>query len=154
MRAEFSEEDLTKSSLAIHLSDSYEPRCLTAPYSDRKYLVSIATQLAIARNQSHALSVFPNFSKRPPNIAATMETQPTQKPIAVILGPGNWTEWIRSIQRRAETLGVWKYVDPNGDEELQDPKYPEPKDVNTEATKYSALDDDEKEELKELRAQY
>ena len=106
MRAEFSEEDLTKSSLAIHLSDSYEPGCLTAPYSDRKYLVSIATQLAIARNQSYALSVFPNLSKRPPNIAASIETQPMQKPIMVILGPGNWTEWIQSIQHCAKTLGV------------------------------------------------
>lgn len=83
-----------------------------------------------------------------------METQPTQRPTAAILGPNNWTEWIRSIQRRAETLGVWKYIDPAGAEELRDPSYPEPKDVKSTATKYSALSDDEKEELKEQRALY
>jgi len=83
-----------------------------------------------------------------------METQPTQRSVAVILGPNNWTEWIRSIQRRAETLGVWKYIDPAGAEELQDPSYPEPKDVKPTATRYSNLSEDEKEELKEQCALY
>ena len=83
-----------------------------------------------------------------------METQPTQRSTAVILGPNNWTEWIRSIQRRAETLGVWKFVDPAGAEELQDSRYPEVKDVKPTAERYSDLSEDEKEELKEQRAQY
>jgi hypothetical protein len=72
----------------------------------------------------------------------------------MILGPNNWAEWIRSIQRRAETLGVWTYIDPAGSTELQDPSYPEPKNVKSTATKYSDLSDDEKEELKEQRALY
>ena len=83
-----------------------------------------------------------------------METQPTQKSTAVILGPNNWAEWIQSIQHRAETLGVWKFVDPAGAEELRDTQYPEPKDVNPTANRYSDLSEDEKEELKEQRAQY
>src|SRR6266480_3575983 len=83
-----------------------------------------------------------------------METQSTQRSTAVILGPNNWEEWIRSIQRRAETLGVWKFINPARTEELQDPHYPEPKDIKTTAKAYSDLDDDEKEELKEQRTQY
>jgi hypothetical protein len=83
-----------------------------------------------------------------------METQSTQQSVAVILGPNNWAEWIRSIQYRAETLGVWRFVDPAGAEELQDPHYPEPKDVKSAAGKYSDPSIDEKEELKEQYAQY
>ena len=83
-----------------------------------------------------------------------MEFQPIQRPIAVILGPNNWTEWIRSIQRRAETLGVWRYIDPAKTEELRDPSYPESKDVKPTATRYSDLSEDKKEELKEQRAFY
>ncbi len=83
-----------------------------------------------------------------------METQSAQRSVAVILGPSNWEEWIRSIQRRAETLGVWKFVNPTGTDDLQDPHYPEPKDIKATANVYSDLDDDDKEELKEQRAQY
>ena len=83
-----------------------------------------------------------------------METPSTQRSVAVILGLNNWTEWIHSIQHHAETLGVWKYIDSAGAEELQDPSYPEPKDVKPMATRYSDLSEDEKEELKEQRALY
>ncbi len=88
------------------------------------------------------------------DIAVAIETQPTQRSVAIILGLNNWTEWIRSIQHRAETLGVWKYIDPAKTEELQDLSYPEPKDVKQTATRYSDLSEDEKEELKEQCALY
>ena len=78
-----------------------------------------------------------------------METQSTQRSTAVILEPNNWEEWIWSIQRRAETLGIWKFVNPARTEKLQDPHYPEPKDIKMTAKAYSDLNNNEKEELKE-----
>ena len=119
---------------------------------------SVATQFS-----RHIILLIPNDAidqtheclRKPlnqPSIAAAMETQPIQRSIAVILGPSNWTEWIRSIQRRAETLGIWRFVDPAGVEELQDPGYPEIKDIKPTAEKYSDLSEDEKEDLREQRA--
>ena len=52
-----------------------------------------------------------------------------------------------SLKRAAspsdKTLGVWKFIDPAGAEELQDPRYPEPKDIRPAAERYSDLSEDE-----------
>ena len=123
------------------------------------YLAFDATYLPIILPksfQSHTAKclLIDSSSSQPINIAVAMETQPTQWPIAIILGLNNWTEWIRSIQYCVETLGIWKYIDPVKTEELWDLSYPEPKNIKPMATRYSDLSEDEKEELKEQHTLY
>ena len=150
-------------SLAYSVSDSYEPGCswshkvnINTSYtvSEYYYLAFVATYLPIDSPKSfqrHAAECLfiDSSSSQPTNIAVAMETQPTQWSVAVILGLNNWTEWIRSIQHRAETPGVWSYINLAKTKELRNLSYLEPKDVKPMATRYSDLSEDEKEELKE-----
>src|SRR5205809_1110389 len=89
--------------------------------------------IALPKSSQHYTSEFPYINSIL-STNCTIESQPIQRPIVVILGPNNWTEWIRSIQRCAKTLGVWRYIDSAGAEELRDPSYSEPKDIKPIAT--------------------
>ena len=62
-----------------------------------------------------------------------MEIQPRQRSTAVTLGSNNWTEWIWSIQCQVKTLGIWKFIDLAGAEELKDPYYLEAKGIKLTA---------------------
>ena len=98
-------------SLAYSVSDSYEPRRswlhkvnIDTSYSvsEYYYLAFVDTYLPIVLPksfQSHAAEclLIDSSSSQLTNIAVAMETQPTQRSVAIILGPNNWTEWIRSI---------------------------------------------------------
>ena len=71
------------------------------------------------------------------------------------MSPNNWDEWIEFIKRKANANQIWKYVDPSTAADklpkLEEPIRALPKDVNSQKTKLSELDEDEKEDLRMLR---
>jgi len=81
----------------------------------------------------------------------------TSQKISVTLnGPTDWDEWIEVMKTIALAGKVWDYVDPSKDEvpALEEPRLPQPKDINVQATTFGQLSQEEKEEYKLLRQDY
>jgi len=69
----------------------------------------------------------------------------------ILASLNDWDEWIELIKCKANTNQIWKYVNPftPADEllKLKEPTQASPKDVNSQKTKLSELNKDEKKEL-------
>ena len=65
----------------------------------------------------------------------------------------DWDEWIEVIKTSAIASDIWNLVNPAiaNPSTLEEPPAPKPTDVNPRKTTFSALDEDEKEELRELQ---
>lgn len=77
-----------------------------------------------------------------------------EKTTAVLLtSQKDWDEWIEVIKTSAITSDIWNLVNPAiaNPPTLEEPPAPKPTDVNPRKTTFSALDEDEKEELRELQ---
>jgi len=92
-----------------------------------------------------------------------MTSQPSTPAVAVtttviLSSQADWDEWIDLIRLQARTGDVWEYVDPSTSQEklpqLVEPTYPKPSDVRTGTTSYTALSEDEKDELRILRERH
>ena len=85
----------------------------------------------------------------------SQQETPVTTHTVILASPNDWDEWIGIIKRKASANQIWKYVDPStpADElpKLEEPTRASPQDVNSEKTKLSELDEDEKEELRMLR---
>ena len=87
------------------------------------------------------------------------ETTPVIVSSVILASPNDWDEWIEVIKSKANNNRLWKYVDPSTPEadlpQLEEPVRASPQDVNSQGkTKLSELDEDEKEELRMLRADH
>ena len=69
----------------------------------------------------------------------------------IFISLNDWDKWIGIIKRKASANQIWKYINPltPADEllKLEKPTQTSPQDVNSQKTKLSELDEDEKEEL-------
>lgn len=77
-----------------------------------------------------------------------------EKTTAVVLtSQKDWDEWIEVIKTSAIASDIWNLVNPSipNPSTLEEPPAPKPTDVNPQKTTFSALDEDEKEELRELQ---
>src|SRR6266702_6650356 len=85
----------------------------------------------------------------------SQQETPVTTHTVILASPNDWDEWIGIIKRKASANQIWKYVDPSTPEDelpkLEEPTRASPQDVNSEKTKLSELDEDEKEELRMLR---
>ena len=80
----------------------------------------------------------------------------TPKPITCVLnGPGDWNEWMDSIETAAKIAKIWQYVNPETTREAQpalaEPAYPVPSDVKAGAQRLQDLSPVEREELQARR---
>ena len=82
---------------------------------------------------------------------SSQQETPVTTHTVVLASPNDWDEWIELIKRKANANQIWKYVDPSTAADklpkLKEPIRAVPKDVNSQKTKLSELDKDEKEEL-------
>jgi hypothetical protein len=89
---------------------------------------------------------------------SSQQETPVTTHTVVLASPNDWEEWIKVIKRKANANQIWKYIDPSTSEaelpKLVEPTKPAPKDVNSQKTKISELDKDEKEELQTLRLKH
>jgi len=77
-----------------------------------------------------------------------------EKTTAVVLtSQKDWDEWIEVIKTSAIASDIWYLVNPDiaNPPTLEEPPAPKPIDINPQKTTFSALDEDEKEELRELQ---
>jgi hypothetical protein len=77
-----------------------------------------------------------------------------EKTTAVVLtSQKDWDEWIEVIKTSAIASDIWNLVNPSipNPPTLKEPPAPKPTDVNLQKTTFSALDKDEKEELRRLQ---
>ena len=76
-----------------------------------------------------------------------------QKTAVILVSQNDWDEWIEVIKTVAMSEDIWAYVDPDtpNPPPLKEPKTAIPIDVNPKEKTISALDEDEREELQELR---
>ncbi|KAL1990312.1 hypothetical protein VTN49DRAFT_6151 [Thermomyces lanuginosus] len=55
----------------------------------------------------------------------------------ILKGSLNWVDWFERIREKAETYGVWEYIDPSADDRdaptLTKPEYPAPEDIIPQA---------------------
>ena len=72
--------------------------------------------------------------------------------VVVLTSQKNWDEWIEVIKTSAITSDIWNLVNPAiaNPSILEELPAPKPIDVNPRKTTFSALDEDEMEELREL----
>ena len=87
------------------------------------------------------------------------ETTPVIILSVILASPNNWDEWIEVIKSKANNNCLWKYVDPLTPEtelpRLEEPVRASLKDANSRGkTKLLKLNEDEKEELRMLQADY
>jgi len=87
------------------------------------------------------------------------ETKPVIISSVILASPNDWDEWIEVIKLKANNNRLWEYVDPSTPEtklpKLEEPVRASPKDANSRGkTKLAELDEEEKEELRMLKADY
>jgi len=77
-----------------------------------------------------------------------------EKTVSVILtGQNDWDEWIEVVKTKAIAFDIWSLVNPDttNPPTLEEPQAPKPRSVNPQKTIFSELDEDEKEQLRELQ---
>jgi len=74
----------------------------------------------------------------------------------VLTSQKDWDEWVEIIKSIAIASNIWNLIDPNTANPLtlEEPPAPKPTNVNSAKTIFSTLDEDEKEELRELRREH
>ena len=77
----------------------------------------------------------------------------------ILASPNDWDEWIKVIKSKANNNRLWKYVNLLTSKtelpKLEEPVWASPKDANSRGmTKLSELDEEEKEELRTLKADH
>jgi len=92
-------------------------------------------------------------------INSQQETRPVIILSVILASPNNWDEWIKVIKLKANNNRLWEYVDPSTPEtnllKLEVPVRASPKDANSRGkTKLAELDEEEKEELRTLKADH
>ena len=78
----------------------------------------------------------------------------TSQKISITLNsPSDWDEWIGVVKTLALAGKVWDYVDPSKDEvpALEEPKPPQPKDINNQISTFGQLSHEEREEYRILK---
>ena len=75
-----------------------------------------------------------------------------QKLTVILSNSSAWDEWLEIIKTKAVGGEIWEFVNPATAKDtlpaLTEPAIPTPQNVNPNATTFTQLDDDEKEELR------
>ena len=73
----------------------------------------------------------------------------------VLNGPGDWDEWLDTIQTAAKVANIWRYINPetqgNARPTLVEPVYPVPSEIKENAVQLQDLEPIEREELQARR---
>ena len=73
----------------------------------------------------------------------------------VLNGPGDWDEWLDTIQTAAKVANIWRYINPetqgNARPTLVEPVYPVPSEIKENARQLQDLEPIEREELQARR---
>lgn len=87
---------------------------------------------------------------------AESESSLPRRTTVVLSSQFDWDEWFEIIKSIAIAYDVWEYIDPSKPVEttLVEPSPPKPSDINGRKTKFSSLDEDEREEYRNLRYDY
>ena len=82
----------------------------------------------------------------------------TKTQLVILKTSSDWRKWIEVIKSTAIGQQIWEYIDPDTSLEalpkLEEPSFPEPKEVQSGVTKYSELSDDSKEQYRDLKRKY